>query len=73
MNEKLKEFGYISKNLFEQIRNLNPENLNVFSKSLKDYLLKLKQEGKSEFEILEKQQEWIYRVWAKKIYLNTEK
>lgn len=66
-NDCLQELNYKSEIIFEQNRKINPDSLKVFSKTLKDYLLHLKEKGQSEFDIIDENNEWTYRVWAKKI------
>jgi len=67
MEEKLKQNNYTCEIIFEQSRFLNAENLKMYSKLLKDYLLKLNEDGSSEFKI--QKDEWEYLVWSKKLYL----
>jgi hypothetical protein len=55
--------------LFEHERIIIPDNLQVFSTKLKDYLLELKSLNKTEFEICEDNL-WKYKVWMKKIISN---
>jgi len=55
--------------LFEHERKLIPNNLQIFSKKLKEYLLELKLQNKTEFEI-SGENLWRYKVWMKKITSN---
>jgi hypothetical protein len=55
--------------LYDHERKLIPDNLKVFSTKLKEYLLELKNENKTEFEIC-RDNLWKYKVWMKKIMSN---
>lgn len=67
LNEKLKENDYHCDILFEQFRKVNPCSLRTFSNKLENYLLMMKKQNYSEFNIIN-ENEWIYKVWLKKIY-----
>jgi hypothetical protein len=69
LDENLKKNHYHYEITFEQKRAINPNNLRMFSEKLKDYLLQLKQDNQSEFNILD-ENNWEYNVWTKKILFN---
>ena len=68
VDEYLAELGFKTEILLDQERRVNPVVLNDLQPNLKEYFLKLREEGKSIFEEASEDL-WLYALRLKKIYL----
>lgn len=70
LDEFIKSLNFEIKKLTEQIRSLNPDELNLLSEneSLSEYFNELYKNNLCQFEIKESNiKEWVYKVWLKVI------